>query len=733
MSNETNLESRSLVSDQRGAIMIMGVFMAAFLVGILYYVIGIGDSIFFRERMQDASDAAAYSAAIMHARGMNILALMNMIMAAVLAILVALKLIATLLIIAMAVCTALSWLFPALAGLVGPLKQLHSTVENIYDQLKDPIHSILKILHICEVGVRQAVPVVSQLRVIVMVKEEYDPPDGPAEFGFVWPIYQKLPVEDDSFDKLCGKAGEFAATLALAPFATFTPEIIQSAIKSAMEGLATAFSSYFCGGSGDKPNYEQAFKENFPPKMETEKSKKCKTLSEKDPLSPGFSEEEVKSACNEAKAESDEMQKARPDKNTASCDGLGGIMAQHCTTRITDARVNCQPDGKYSRKELTGFEYQIREVTLTMKKDQNGLVSEDYKYEPSIRRGGAREPPPENPTNEEAENEKEPPCGDKRSWHEKHNMPLTAVPGLFGGAENRDITSSEVFTEWDPNPDLTRPVCHTKFNKPTPEQIPKGQEVVIKYREVIHILGCVHKTSQKFEIDAQLGKDPNPGEPHSIKSDDPDIEDVTSASGFDIQGGSSSNGSNGSSSSSTGGSEGGDQGEGKDGKGKEGEGGGDNSKSPQKMIEGAKLGTEDFQLRSIIWGGELAATEKGVRIARWYKTDGSNAKDPKAIESLRVLRKISVAQAEYFFDASVGPSEWLWSMNWRARLRRFQLPLDGIGGGLAGRNGDSSNASGSCQKTQSRNNSGSKSADKPSNNCSDIGSITGLVNDIFLH
>ena len=34
------------------------------------------------ERMQDASDTAAFSAAVIHARGMNMLALLNMIMAA---------------------------------------------------------------------------------------------------------------------------------------------------------------------------------------------------------------------------------------------------------------------------------------------------------------------------------------------------------------------------------------------------------------------------------------------------------------------------------------------------------------------------------------------------------------------------------------------------------------------------------------------------------------------------
>ena len=49
----------SLIADQSGAIMVMGVFMAVLLVGFMYYVIGVGETIFYRERMGDAVDAGA--------------------------------------------------------------------------------------------------------------------------------------------------------------------------------------------------------------------------------------------------------------------------------------------------------------------------------------------------------------------------------------------------------------------------------------------------------------------------------------------------------------------------------------------------------------------------------------------------------------------------------------------------------------------------------------------------
>jgi hypothetical protein len=80
------LLAERLVQDQRGAIMVVGIFIAAMLVGILYYVWGVGGAVLFRERMQDASDTSAFSAAVIHARGMNILVLINVIMAAMAAV-----------------------------------------------------------------------------------------------------------------------------------------------------------------------------------------------------------------------------------------------------------------------------------------------------------------------------------------------------------------------------------------------------------------------------------------------------------------------------------------------------------------------------------------------------------------------------------------------------------------------------------------------------------------------
>lgn len=70
----------SLREDERGAVMITGLFMACFLIGALWFVMGVGDTVVFRNRMQEAADSGAFSSAALHAKGMNFISLCNLVM-----------------------------------------------------------------------------------------------------------------------------------------------------------------------------------------------------------------------------------------------------------------------------------------------------------------------------------------------------------------------------------------------------------------------------------------------------------------------------------------------------------------------------------------------------------------------------------------------------------------------------------------------------------------------------
>jgi hypothetical protein len=85
-SNRLPPPSTDFARDERGAIMVVAVFMSAFLVGGLWYIMGVGDAIIYRQTVQAGADATAFTGAVYHARGMNIIAMVNITIGAVMAI-----------------------------------------------------------------------------------------------------------------------------------------------------------------------------------------------------------------------------------------------------------------------------------------------------------------------------------------------------------------------------------------------------------------------------------------------------------------------------------------------------------------------------------------------------------------------------------------------------------------------------------------------------------------------
>ena len=70
-----------LIQETGGAMMLLSLFMALFLIGTLYYILGVGDAVIYRRIMQDSADAGAHAAAVMGAKGMNLHVLLNVVMA----------------------------------------------------------------------------------------------------------------------------------------------------------------------------------------------------------------------------------------------------------------------------------------------------------------------------------------------------------------------------------------------------------------------------------------------------------------------------------------------------------------------------------------------------------------------------------------------------------------------------------------------------------------------------
>ncbi len=266
---------RGLADDRRGAVLLIAVFMSAFLVACLWYIIGIGDAAVYRQYMQDGADSVAFGSAVYHARGMNILALINLVMAAVLAVLVAFKMAQVLLIAANVLscaCAAASVGFnpvcDAACTLTGaaedPMSSLVSAVEKIVNQ-------VLKALHMASNAVAYGMPWVAEGKAL-MVASDYKPTvtggammstslvPGSVEGalgGFKKGASSNrmgLPVEDDDFNVLCKKAGKLAGEMMFAPFDFLGMPLVSGTVGSfagsMMGSLASTFPGYFCGDSG---------------------------------------------------------------------------------------------------------------------------------------------------------------------------------------------------------------------------------------------------------------------------------------------------------------------------------------------------------------------------------------------------------------------------------------------------------------------------------------------------
>jgi hypothetical protein len=243
-----------LVADDRGAILVLGIFMCTCLAGLLWYLAGIGDAIIFRERMQEAADAGGFSGAVLLARGMNLIVLLNMIMACILAIRVALK---TLVLI----CGILGGIFMGLAlipfceGFAVPGEFLLNTatqLNNACNNMRDALNQAIRAMHTVQKALKWAVPPASIFGA-GMVGAKYQP-------MVIVPLLavspgsttKGLPIEDDTPDKLCEKAGQAVIWMIFKIVPGLDAIPWQDKFADMFGKVARAGSGFFCetGGGG---------------------------------------------------------------------------------------------------------------------------------------------------------------------------------------------------------------------------------------------------------------------------------------------------------------------------------------------------------------------------------------------------------------------------------------------------------------------------------------------------
>ncbi|MFI5298020.1 MAG: TadE/TadG family type IV pilus assembly protein [Polyangiales bacterium] len=215
---------RELRADSRGAVMVIAVFMSAFMCGILWYVIGVGDAVIYRESMQDGADAVAFGTAVDLARSMNVLVLINQVMAAVLAVLLAFKVVQVALGIANATLLAIcAWPFGGEWACV-PAEELTEVEEpysNTVDDVKNIVDMTLEVLHGAEEVLEYSLPLLAEADGITIANNY----GTTVKSGLpVSDSLAGLPVEFDDFSVLCDHAADDVPGILLLPIGVIVIE-----------------------------------------------------------------------------------------------------------------------------------------------------------------------------------------------------------------------------------------------------------------------------------------------------------------------------------------------------------------------------------------------------------------------------------------------------------------------------------------------------------------------------
>jgi len=337
-----------LKSDQSGAIMIAGVFMAALLAAGVFYLIGMGNAIVYRERIQDAADAVAYTSAGVHARGMNIIVFINLIMAALLAVLIMMRMLILMLgitIVACGICIAAT-IFCPLSGVCAAAMPYMVKIEkglisgaNKYEKVLD---KVLPALSIFEKVVAITTPYVAAYKGN-KVSKAYKPlitsgmALSPSMVPFV-PSSKKLglPVQEMEWDKFCKKSAELAIENGFG----WLPGPVGWILKKIAGAIAGTFSGYFCGGAGAS-NIQDIMDNKINEQVNEGCSNQKKDCSDK-----------VKSGNSYPQCTGNVDQDKATPCMSKFCTDLGGGMAEFNT-------ANCKKEGKQTAQDKmkdTGFD-----------------------------------------------------------------------------------------------------------------------------------------------------------------------------------------------------------------------------------------------------------------------------------------------------------------------------------------------------------------------------------------
>ena len=201
--------------DERGGIAVGGIFMAAFLAGAVFYSASIAHTANQRDGLQQSADAAVFAEAVVSARGMNMIASMNVIMVALNAVELPVRAMAP----SYARVAAMPCLDPCTCAIVADAARASGELATISQNVEQRVGDMLTGISEAQIAVAQQTPKLGQQsadRATVDNKEFLETPHASV---FSSSLAKQgcrpgLPIEDDTFTTVCKRAKKYTPELA---------------------------------------------------------------------------------------------------------------------------------------------------------------------------------------------------------------------------------------------------------------------------------------------------------------------------------------------------------------------------------------------------------------------------------------------------------------------------------------------------------------------------------------
>src|SRR5437762_11152367 len=251
--------------DEGGNVIVLYVAASLLLVAMVWAIIGTGARSVQHETIQSSADAAAFSASVIKAKGLNIIAFCNLIMALLLALVMLLRAVkyiligfATLVTICAAVPVIVNPLKPLCVAIVEPVEQFASTTyPNLEDKAERIIQAAMKGLSVTERAIARVTPILSFAEAYHIGHDAaYQKNFGKGSLLTVsWPLpIEQLPVKDGTCDDLAKNAVQFIHDIAQLVISKVTdalhlPSEIAGWFADAIQAIVSPLAGTLCGGS----------------------------------------------------------------------------------------------------------------------------------------------------------------------------------------------------------------------------------------------------------------------------------------------------------------------------------------------------------------------------------------------------------------------------------------------------------------------------------------------------